>query len=100
VFGLVSVEPGDEIMKIAMTASMVALVLASVCPPASMAAQRQAGPSVSRPSHQSAAVRGSGAGLTGTVGSGVTNPSGNSLINTSPSGSTMFPYGGTRGAVR
>ena len=88
-------------MKITIAAaSIVTLALSSVCPQAVMAAQRQTGPSVSSSSHQSTTVRGSGTGLTGAAGSGVSNPSGNSLINTSPSGSTMFPYGGTTGAAR
>jgi hypothetical protein len=100
-FGLVSPQTaGDEIMKIAMTASIVALALSSAWPQGAMAAQRQAGPSVSSSSHQGATVRGSSVGPTGAVGSGLTNPSGNSLINTSPSGSTMFPYGRTNGTAR
>jgi hypothetical protein len=87
-------------MKMAMIASIVALTLSSVWPQVAMAAQRQAGPSVSSSSQQNMTVAGSSAGLRGAAASEVTNPSGNSLINTSPSGSTMFPYGATTGAVR
>lgn len=87
-------------MKMAMTASIVVLALSSVCPQAAMAAQREAGPAVTSSFHKSPTMRGSGAGLGGAAGGEVTNPSGNSLINASPSGSTMFPYDGTTGAVR
>jgi uncharacterized membrane protein len=88
-------------MKIAMFASIVVLALAGACPQAAMAAQRQAGASVSGSASRSTSARGSSNALSGmTGGSGVTNPSGNSLINTSPSGSTLFPYGSTTGIGR
>lgn len=87
-------------MKIVMTASMVALALSSACPQVATAAERQAGPSVSSSRPQNTTVRGATTALSGAAGSEVTNPSGNSLINTSPSGSTMFPYGGATGAAR
>ncbi len=82
-------------MKITVIASIAALAFASACPQLAMAAQRQAGPSVSSSFARSTAVGGSGAALIGAADGGVMNPSGNSLINTSPSGSTLFPYGTT-----
>ena len=87
-------------MKIATTASIVALALSSTCPQVAMAAERHAGPSVSSSRPHNMTVRGSTAGINGAAGSGVMNPSGNSLINTSPSGPTLFPYEGTTGAAR
>lgn len=85
-------------MKIAMTLSIVALTLSSVGPQGAMAAPRQAGPSMSNGAMApSAAARGSSTTPGGTTGD-VGNPSGNSLINTSPSGSTLFPNNGTTGS--
>jgi hypothetical protein len=86
-------------MKIAMTLSIVALTLSSVGPQGAMAAPRRAGPSMSNGAMApSAATRGSSTTLGGTTGSDVGNPSGSSLINTSPSGSTLFPNNGTTGS--
>jgi hypothetical protein len=86
-------------MKIGLTLSIVALALSSVGPQGAMAAPRQAGPSMSNgAAAPSAATRGSSTTPGGATGGDVGNPSGNSLINTSPSGSTLFPNNTTTGS--
>ena len=87
-------------MRITITSSILALALSSVCAQAVMAAPRPSAPSMSSPPVGNTTAPGSSTvGVGSAGGSAVMNPSGNSFINTSPSGSTMFPFNGTTGTA-